>query len=108
MSFLPYRLLRMAATTTALALLLLIGSLSANAQNSTGPLSKKDIIDLLDHGVTSQRIAALAHESKISFQMDPDTEAELFRAGATPELVEDLRSLAPVPLTVLVLHSHPG
>ncbi len=70
---------------------------SARAQGPPKPLSKADIVRLLKGDVSPKRVAAMARERGIDFQVTSETEAELRRGGATDELVSTLRELAPKP-----------
>jgi hypothetical protein len=72
-------------------------SSGANAQKSRGPFSKDEIVDLLRSGATVARVAGLAKEFGVSFQLSPAIEAELRSAGATDELFRTLRESAPTP-----------
>ncbi len=67
----------------------------ALAQASREPLSKTEVIHLLQGGVAPPRVGALAKEYGITFQVSDDTEKELRQAGATDELVGMLRGLEP-------------
>ncbi len=52
---------------------------------------------MLTHDVPPQRVAVLARERGINFQMTADVESELRRAGATASLLVTLRELVPPP-----------
>ena len=87
------------------------------AQASKKPLSKDAIIRLLKGEVSPGRVAAMAREQGIDFQMSPETEKELRAAGATEELLTRLRDLASQPsvptgepssTATLVIGSTPG
>src|SRR5579872_3848249 len=96
-------------TLCTFALLVLVCTIPGNAQTDTPPLAKDDVLDLLHHGVPSKRISVLAHQNKIDFQVDASTEAELRHAGATNDLIETLKTLAPPPaVTIIVIQSSPG
>ncbi len=69
----------------------------AAAQKPRGRFSKDEIIDLLKSGVTSARIAGLARQFGISFELTPETKSELSEAGGTPELLKALGEVAPKP-----------
>lgn len=69
----------------------------AAAQKPRGRFSKDEIIDLLKSGVTSARIAGLARQFGISFELTPETKSELSGAGGTPELLKALGEVAPKP-----------
>lgn len=65
------------------------------AQESHKPLSKKDVIELLEGEVAPARVADVARKEGITFQMTPDTEKELLNAGGNDDLLKVLRQLAP-------------
>jgi len=89
------------ATLVASALALILSgaasSTRVDAQTAHKPLSKEDVIHLLKGDVAPKRVATIAHERGIDFQLRPETESELRRAGATDELMATLRELAPKP-----------
>lgn len=62
---------------------------------SPRPYSKEGIIGLLKGEVSPKRIAVLARQRGIDFQITPKVESELRRAGATAELLATLREVAP-------------
>jgi formylglycine-generating enzyme required for sulfatase activity len=95
----PRRTLRIRIT---LPVALLVGVLSCAvnfwAQGvSSRPYSKEAIVGLLKGAVSPKRIAVLARERGIDFQITPKVESELRRAGATAELLATLREVAPKP-----------
>lgn len=67
------------------------------AQAPHKPLTKDQTLKLLAGDVPSARVAELAREQGIDFQMTPEIENDLRQAGATDELVATLRELAPKP-----------
>lgn len=67
------------------------------AQASLKPLTKADTLQLLRGDVPPARVAELARERGIDFQITPETESDLKQAGATDELLNVLRELAPKP-----------
>jgi len=67
------------------------------AQASHRPLTKNATLDLLRGDVPPARVAELAKEQGIDFQITPEVETELKQAGATDELLNVLRELAPKP-----------
>ena len=96
---LPRRTFRIRIT---LPVALLVGVLSCAvnvwAQGvSPRPYSKEAIVGLLKGEVSPKRIAMLARERGIDFQITPKVESELRRAGATAELLATLREVAPKP-----------
>ena len=96
---LPRRTLRIRIT---LPVALLVGVLSCAvnvwAQGvSPRPYSKEAIVGLLKGAVSPKRIAVLARQRGIDFQITPKVESELRRAGATAELLATLREVAPKP-----------
>jgi hypothetical protein len=82
------------ACALALAALLLPRGV---APQSRGPFSEEEVVQALRADVPAQRIATLARQYGISFQLTPETEARLRGAGATTKLLEALRPLAPPP-----------
>jgi hypothetical protein len=117
-------------TRKALALLVILVAavalcpFSAHPQNTGKHLSKQDIIDLLTGDVTSERVAEIAKEKGISFDMTAATEKGIRAAGGSDDLISVLRGLAPPapvppsrpprtspaagPPPVLVIQSNPG
>ena len=80
-------------------ILLLVGVLSCAvnvcAQGvSPRPYSKEAIVGLLKGEVSPKRIAVLARQRGIDFQITPKVESELRSAGATAELLATLREIA--------------
>lgn len=76
------------------------------AQQSRGPFSEEEVVQALRADVPAQRIATLARQYGISFQLTPETEARLRSAGATTKLLKALRPLAspsPPPIAGAVL-----
>jgi hypothetical protein len=81
------------------ALVLSVGLCAANvlAQAERKPYSKEAIVGLLKGEVSPKRVAVLARQRGIDFQITPEVESELRRAGATDSLLATLRELAPTP-----------
>jgi hypothetical protein len=71
----------------------------AQAQSPSKPFSRNDIVQLLKGSVPPKRVAELADKRGIDFQITTEAETELRRAGATNELLERLRLLAPKEMT---------
>jgi hypothetical protein len=67
------------------------------AQGSRKPLTEKEVLDLLTNEVAPPRVAQLARQFGIAFQITYATEEQLRAAGATDSLIETLRKLAPKP-----------
>jgi PDZ domain/PEGA domain len=65
------------------------------AQESHKPLGEKEVIDLLTNDVPPPRVAELAEQFGISFQVTSSVELKLKGAGATDDLIEALRQLSP-------------
>ena len=76
------------------ALVLGLCALNAHAQ-SRKPFTKAAIVGMLKGEVAPQRVAVLARERGIDFQITPEVESELRRAGATAELLATLVEVAP-------------
>jgi len=95
--------------------LLPAGGGAARAQAPPKPLTKQDVIRLLKGDVAPKRVAELARQRGISFELTAETEAELRRAGGTDSLLATLSGLTPkaperkaVSPPVLLIHSTPG
>ena len=74
-----------------------------------GKFSETDVVKLLKGAVPPDRVAVLAKNRGISFQVTEDVERLLREAGANDNLVSTLKQLAPKLSTpVLVIHSTPG
>jgi hypothetical protein len=67
----------------------------ARAQETREPLTKTEVIRLLENGVSVERVGALAKQYGIAFQMKEDTEREIRSAGGNDELIGMLKALAP-------------
>jgi hypothetical protein len=95
--------------TLALATLFLPHSI---AQQAPGRYSEDDIVQALKADVPPNRIAVLARQHGISFPLTPETESRLRAAGATGQLLEALRPLAPPPTPTeagpLLIKSNPA
>jgi hypothetical protein len=72
--------------------------LCARAQETREPLTKTEVIRLLENGVTPDRVGALAKQYGIAFQVTEDAEKEIRAAGANDELIGMLKALAPTAL----------
>jgi formylglycine-generating enzyme required for sulfatase activity len=81
------------------ALVLSVGFCAKNvrAQAARQPYSKEAIIGLLRGEVSPQRVAVLARQRGIDFEITSEVESDLRRAGATDSLLATLRELAPTP-----------
>jgi PEGA domain len=73
------------------------GPAGVAAQAAHRPLTKDQTVQLLRGDVPPARVAELAREQGIDFQMRPEIESDLRQAGATDELISTLRELAPKP-----------
>jgi len=80
------------------------------AQASHKPLTKDATLQLLRGDVPPTRVAELARERGIDFQITPEIASDLKQAGATDELLNTLRELALKPLAApeLEVQSSPG
>ncbi len=67
-------------------------------------MTREEVIGLLESGVDSAKVAEAAKQYGISFAITDDTHAQLLDAGATDELIEELRKLGPKPTSA----SQPG
>lgn len=90
----------------ALALAALISAPVLRAQKAK--LSETDVVKLLKGFVPPDRVATIAKNRGIGFQVTPDTERLLREAGANDNLVSALKQLAPkLSPPLLVIHSTP-
>jgi hypothetical protein len=80
-------------------LLLCLGlvPLSTAAQNALHHLSIDDVVKLLKGQVSPHRVAQRARQQGIDFEVTPEVEQELRRAGANDDLIAALHQLAPYP-----------
>jgi hypothetical protein len=69
----------------------------AQGQKKPEPLTEVAIINLLQGGVSPERVRELARERGISFQVTPSVERDLRDGGATGPLIQTLREVAPPP-----------
>lgn len=67
----------------------------AHAQKTREPLTEGEVMRLLQGGVAPQRVEKLAREAGIAFEMNVAVERDLRSAGATDQLLQTLRELAP-------------
>src|ERR1017187_10512015 len=97
--------LGMAAVTCLLCASMVL--ISAQTQPSPKPFTKDEVVKLLTGSVPVTRVEALVRKRGIDFQITPETELDLRKAGATDPLLTALRDLAPKPAT-LVVTTTPG
>ena len=97
-------------------------ALPGQDQQKREPLTEGGIIRLLQGGVTTERVGALARLYGVTFQMTAAVERDLRAAGATDELLQTLhevalKSVPPAPAppqpapaapTLLVIQTQPG
>ncbi|MBZ5513694.1 MAG: PEGA domain-containing protein [Acidobacteriia bacterium] len=92
----PRQLLRgLLALAAALLLFHSLELTSVQAQTSRKALSKNEVIELLESGVSPTRVEELSRQYGLAFTITSSVETELRDAGATDELVEALRKLGP-------------
>jgi hypothetical protein len=91
----PFR--RGIAPIIALVLSVELCAVGARAQGAQRPYSQQAIVGLLKGEVSPNRVATLARQRGIDFQITHEVETELRRAGATDSLLATLRELAPAP-----------
>jgi hypothetical protein len=92
--------LRRQQVTFALLLIsLLLGSLldAAFAQKPRKSMSKSEVVELLQNGVSSTRVEELVRAYGIAFEMTPEVVMELRDAGAREDLIKALREIASKP-----------
>ncbi len=104
----PSRVLRRGALPTighrrlkvfAALLCLCVLAGTAGAQEPPKGLSKDQVVKLLKEDPPA-RVQYLVNKYGIAFSLTPDVEKELTQAGATAELLEQIRKLAPKPAEV--------
>jgi len=78
-----------------LVLFILLLPLHAQAQGAPKGLSKDDVVRLLKGDVTPGRVAQMARERGIDFQVTPQIEKELRGAGADNDLIAMLLEIGP-------------
>jgi hypothetical protein len=83
------------ATASALLLCAVIWPGRADAQKPRKALERDQVIELLESGVAPTRVAELARDYGIAFEISEQVETQLRDAGATDELLATLRELAP-------------
>lgn len=62
---------------------------------STKPLTKPELLTLLQAQTPAERITAIARERGLDFRITPDVQGQLQAAGAGPDLVDSLVRLQP-------------
>jgi formylglycine-generating enzyme required for sulfatase activity len=90
------------------ALVLGLCAVNVWAQAARQPYSKEAIVGMLKGEMSPKRVAVLARQRGIDFQITPEVERELRRAGATAELLATLREIAPKPPTLQNQIAHRG
>jgi formylglycine-generating enzyme required for sulfatase activity len=88
----------------ALLVALVLGLCAADVQAQAGrqPYSKEAIVGLLKGEVSPKRVAVLARQRGIDFQITSEVESELRRAGATDALLAALREVASKPGQIVI------
>jgi hypothetical protein len=69
----------------------------ALAQKGRKPLSKAEVLELLQNGVASTRIDELVRAYGINFEITPEMAVEFKDAGARDDLIRTLKEIAPKP-----------
>lgn len=90
----------------SLLAVLVFASIAA-AQKAKKPLSKDDVVGLLEGDVEPARVADVARSEGVKFEMTPATEKELRDAGADDNLINVLRELGPKPKVETPVTSSP-
>ncbi|MBI1983753.1 MAG: PEGA domain-containing protein [Acidobacteria bacterium] len=70
---------------------------TVEAQKPRKALQKDQVIELLESGVAPPRVAELARDYGVAFEITAEVENQLVEAGATDDLLKILRQLAPRP-----------
>jgi hypothetical protein len=68
---------------------------SAPKVTNSKPLTKPELMTLLQAQTPSERITALARQRGIDFRITPDVQGQLRAAGAGPDLLDSLQRLQP-------------
>lgn len=68
---------------------------SASGQETREPLTRTEVIRLLENGVSPERVGSLAKQYGISFQVTEENQTLVRAAGANDELIGMLKALAP-------------
>ena len=97
----PRRTIRIFLLSLA-GLLCLLAARTAAAQSPPKPLSKTEVVNLLETQMPPDRLAEVARQRGIDFQVTPEVEKELRQAGATSDLLTTLREVAPKPAPALL------
>jgi hypothetical protein len=85
---------------TNAATVVLIAALAAApafAQKSKKPMTKAQVIELLQNGVPSARVDDLVRAYGVSFEITPEIAVELQDAGASNDLIKTLKEFSPKP-----------
>lgn len=69
----------------------------AFAQTSKKPMTKAEILDLLENEVPSTRVDELVRAYGITFEVTPEVTSELREAGAREDLIKTLREISSKP-----------
>jgi hypothetical protein len=80
-----------------LVLTLLGGVATIHAQKSKRAMTKPQVIELVENGVSSTRVEELVRAYGITFEVTPEVVAEFRHAGATEDLVKALREIGTKP-----------
>jgi hypothetical protein len=75
-------------------LILAAGITAAHAQKSKRAMTKPQVIELLESGVSSTRVEELVRAYGITFEVTPAVVAEFREAGASEDLVRALREIS--------------
>ena len=67
----------------------------AQGQEAREPLTRPEVVRLLENGVSPDRVGALAKQYGIAFQITEDAEKQFRGVGANDELIGMLKALSP-------------
>jgi hypothetical protein len=85
------------AILTLLLASLLVSIAFSFAQKPRKTMTKTEVIELLQNGVSSTRVEELVRAYGIAFEVTPEVVTELRDAGAREDLIKALREIAPKP-----------
>jgi len=90
-------------------LLTFLGAGLLLAQAGKKPLNEKEVLELLQGGVSSARIAELANQQGVKISLTLETERKLRAAGADDGLIATLRKLTQPPRPgAVTIETNPG
>ena len=90
-----HRILNVLALLVALAAAVGLLSWPGIAQKAGQPRTEKDVVSMLEQGISSDDTAQDVQKYGITFQVTASVEKEIRNSGGTDNLIRVLRSIAP-------------